>query len=193
MTTPRVPLSTYRLQFNRDFTFAQATRIVPYLAALGISHCYASPYLRARPGSTHGYDIIDRLTSAAYTGTPNETYAYDSVGNRTSSHKSATYSYQPNNRLVSTASASYIYNNNGNTGNQATAATANPATPDTVGSACSLAQLLSSAPGQRGSQRRQAPWLRRRLSHSCRTAYALPGLMSRDAGCLCGKRKYCTL
>ena len=32
---------------------------MPYLAALGISHCYASPYLRARPGSTHGYDIID--------------------------------------------------------------------------------------------------------------------------------------
>jgi (1->4)-alpha-D-glucan 1-alpha-D-glucosylmutase len=59
MTKPRIPLSTYRLQFNRDFTFAQATEVVPYLAALGISHCYASPYLRARPGSTHGYDIID--------------------------------------------------------------------------------------------------------------------------------------
>lgn len=59
MTKARIPLSTYRLQFNRDFTFAQATEIVPYLAALGVSHCYASPYLRARPGSTHGYDIID--------------------------------------------------------------------------------------------------------------------------------------
>ncbi len=59
MTKDRIPLSTYRLQFNRDFTFAQATEIVPYLAALGVSHCYASPYLRARPGSTHGYDIID--------------------------------------------------------------------------------------------------------------------------------------
>jgi malto-oligosyltrehalose synthase len=55
----KIPRSTYRLQFNRDFTFAQATEIVPYLAALGISHCYASPYLRARPGSMHGYDIID--------------------------------------------------------------------------------------------------------------------------------------
>jgi RHS repeat-associated protein len=65
---------------------------------------------------THGYayDAIDRLTSATYTGTPNETYAYDGVGNRTSSHKSATYGYQPNNRLVSTSTASYIYNNNGN-------------------------------------------------------------------------------
>jgi (1->4)-alpha-D-glucan 1-alpha-D-glucosylmutase len=62
MTKPTIPLSTYRLQFNRDFTFAQATELVPYLAALGITHCYASPYLRARPGSTHGYDIIDHNT-----------------------------------------------------------------------------------------------------------------------------------
>ena len=54
-----IPLSTYRLQFNRDFTFAMATELVPYLAQLGITHCYASPFLRARPGSTHGYDIID--------------------------------------------------------------------------------------------------------------------------------------
>jgi (1->4)-alpha-D-glucan 1-alpha-D-glucosylmutase len=59
MTAPRIPVATYRLQFNRNFTFAQATELVPYLAGLGISHCYASPYLRARPGSTHGYDIID--------------------------------------------------------------------------------------------------------------------------------------
>src|SRR6476660_8795511 len=59
MTGPRIPVSPYRPQFNRDFTFAQATDLVPYLAALGITHCYASPYLRARPGSTHGYDIID--------------------------------------------------------------------------------------------------------------------------------------
>jgi (1->4)-alpha-D-glucan 1-alpha-D-glucosylmutase len=52
----------YRLQFNRDFTFRDATRLVPYLAALGITHCYASPYLRARPGSAHGYDIIDHTS-----------------------------------------------------------------------------------------------------------------------------------
>ncbi len=56
---PRIPWSTYRLQFNRDFTFNQAREIVPYLSALGISHLYASPYLKARPGSRHGYDIID--------------------------------------------------------------------------------------------------------------------------------------
>ncbi|MGR9087401.1 MAG: malto-oligosyltrehalose synthase [Gammaproteobacteria bacterium] len=56
---PRIPLSTYRLQFNCDFTFNHAREIVPYLNALGISHVYASPYLKARPGSRHGYDIID--------------------------------------------------------------------------------------------------------------------------------------
>lgn len=50
---------TYRLQFNRDFTFADATALIPYLHALGISHIYASPYLKARTGSLHGYDIVD--------------------------------------------------------------------------------------------------------------------------------------
>ena len=51
--------ATYRLQFHREFTFRDATALVPYLAALGISHLYASPIMEARPGSTHGYDIID--------------------------------------------------------------------------------------------------------------------------------------
>ncbi len=59
---PRIPLCTYRLQFNSDFTFNQAREIVPYLSALGASHLYASPYLKARPGSRHGYDIIDHNT-----------------------------------------------------------------------------------------------------------------------------------
>jgi (1->4)-alpha-D-glucan 1-alpha-D-glucosylmutase len=54
-----VPRATYRLQFNRDFTLRDALALVPYLAALGISHCYASPIMEARPGSTHGYDIVD--------------------------------------------------------------------------------------------------------------------------------------
>ena len=56
---PRIPTSTYRLQFNRQFTFAQAREIVPYLDALGISDCYASPYFQARADSLHGYDITD--------------------------------------------------------------------------------------------------------------------------------------
>ncbi|MDT8402999.1 malto-oligosyltrehalose synthase [Sulfuriflexus sp.] len=54
-----IPRSTYRLQLHRGFTFAQAAEIAPYLHQLGISHCYTSPCLQARPGSTHGYDIID--------------------------------------------------------------------------------------------------------------------------------------
>lgn len=51
--------ATYRLQLHRDFTFHDAIAILPYLASLGISHVYCSPYLRARQGSTHGYDICD--------------------------------------------------------------------------------------------------------------------------------------
>lgn len=54
-----VPRATYRVQLNQSFTFADATALVPYLAALGVSHVYCSPYLRARPGSSHGYDIVD--------------------------------------------------------------------------------------------------------------------------------------
>ena len=55
-----VPLrATYRLQFHKDFTFADARAQIPYLARLGISHVYASPILTARAGSTHGYDGID--------------------------------------------------------------------------------------------------------------------------------------
>jgi (1->4)-alpha-D-glucan 1-alpha-D-glucosylmutase len=58
MSNRPVPRATYRLQFNRDFGFDQASALAPYLAALGVSHVYCSPYLRARPGSPHGYDII---------------------------------------------------------------------------------------------------------------------------------------
>ena len=54
-----VPVGTYRLQFHKDFRFSDATRLVPYLAKLGVSHLYASPFLKARPGSSHGYDVID--------------------------------------------------------------------------------------------------------------------------------------
>src|SRR5579862_2563144 len=54
-----IPRATYRLQMNRDFNFHQAAAVVPYLSALGISHYYLSPILKARPGSMHGYDIVD--------------------------------------------------------------------------------------------------------------------------------------
>jgi len=55
----RPPRATYRVQLNREFTFNDAARIVPYLARLGISHLYTSPILKARPGSMHGYDVVD--------------------------------------------------------------------------------------------------------------------------------------
>jgi (1->4)-alpha-D-glucan 1-alpha-D-glucosylmutase len=53
------PRATYRMQFHKGFTFADAAALAPYLAALGISHLYSSPILAARAGSTHGYDVID--------------------------------------------------------------------------------------------------------------------------------------
>jgi len=53
------PSATYRLQFNKSFTFEQATGLVEYLEELGISDIYASPFLMARPGSVHGYDVTD--------------------------------------------------------------------------------------------------------------------------------------
>jgi len=62
---PRFPYATYRVQLNANFGFADAAAIVSYLHQLGISDLYASPYLQARPGSDHGYDITDhgRLNS----------------------------------------------------------------------------------------------------------------------------------
>src|SRR5512133_3797790 len=51
--------STYRVQLSRAFPFAAARAVVPYLADLGVSHLYTSPILRARSGSTHGYDMVD--------------------------------------------------------------------------------------------------------------------------------------
>jgi (1->4)-alpha-D-glucan 1-alpha-D-glucosylmutase len=55
----RRPLTTYRLQFNRDFRFSEARDLVPYLTELGVTECYCSPYLKANPGSRHGYDICE--------------------------------------------------------------------------------------------------------------------------------------
>src|SRR6476661_10695936 len=53
------PVATYRLQLHAGFTLRDAAALVPYLRDLGISHVYCSPYLRARSGSTHGYDLCD--------------------------------------------------------------------------------------------------------------------------------------
>ena len=56
---PAIPIATYRLQLTADFNFEAAAEVVPYLKALGITHLYASPFMQARRGSTHGYDIVD--------------------------------------------------------------------------------------------------------------------------------------
>jgi (1->4)-alpha-D-glucan 1-alpha-D-glucosylmutase len=53
------PRATYRIQFGKQFGFDDAAAVAPYLARLGVSHVYCSPYLQARPGSEHGYDITD--------------------------------------------------------------------------------------------------------------------------------------
>src|SRR6202167_1046546 len=68
----RIPRATYRLQLNRDFTFMQADAVVPYLSAIAISHCYVSPCLKARPGSMHGYDIVDHNSLNPEIGSPED-------------------------------------------------------------------------------------------------------------------------
>jgi (1->4)-alpha-D-glucan 1-alpha-D-glucosylmutase len=56
---PAIPVATYRIQLTADFGFDAASAIVPYLKSLGITHLYASPFMKSRKGSTHGYDIVD--------------------------------------------------------------------------------------------------------------------------------------
>ncbi len=51
--------ATARLQLHAGFTLRDACEQVPYYARLGVSHFYVSPISRARPGSTHGYDVVD--------------------------------------------------------------------------------------------------------------------------------------
>ncbi|MES1242602.1 MAG: malto-oligosyltrehalose synthase [Acidobacteriota bacterium] len=55
----RVPRATYRVQLRPGFGFDEAAALAPYLAALGVSHLYCSPYLQAARGSAHGYDVTD--------------------------------------------------------------------------------------------------------------------------------------
>ncbi|MFB3115122.1 MAG: alpha-amylase family glycosyl hydrolase, partial [Nitrospirales bacterium] len=76
MTTPRVPISTYRLQLNQHFTFQDATRIIPYLHDLGISDCYTSPYLQSATCSLHGYDVVDPTRLNSELGTLDDYQAF---------------------------------------------------------------------------------------------------------------------
>jgi (1->4)-alpha-D-glucan 1-alpha-D-glucosylmutase len=54
-----IPSATYRLQLTANFDFDAAAAIAPYLKALGVTHVYASPFMKARKGSTHGYDVVN--------------------------------------------------------------------------------------------------------------------------------------
>src|SRR5689334_6976789 len=72
----RVPISTYRLQLHREFTFRHAREILPYLARFGITDCYTSPVLKAAPGSRHGYDICDHHQINPELGSPSEYEAF---------------------------------------------------------------------------------------------------------------------
>jgi (1->4)-alpha-D-glucan 1-alpha-D-glucosylmutase len=74
--SPRIPLATYRLQFNTRFTFRDARAIVGYLQTLGVSDCYASSYLRAVPGSGHGYDMVDPTRLNPEIGSDEEYWAW---------------------------------------------------------------------------------------------------------------------
>ncbi|MEW6375496.1 MAG: alpha-amylase family glycosyl hydrolase, partial [Thermodesulfobacteriota bacterium] len=68
----KIPIATYRLQFNHQFKFTDAKSIVSYLHELGISDCYASPYFKAKKGSLHGYDILDHNLLNPEIGTEEE-------------------------------------------------------------------------------------------------------------------------
>jgi (1->4)-alpha-D-glucan 1-alpha-D-glucosylmutase len=59
LPSARIPCATYRVQFNKDFTFRDARTIISYLHELGFSDMYAAPYFEAKQGSLHGYDIVD--------------------------------------------------------------------------------------------------------------------------------------
>jgi len=67
-----IPCSTYRLQLNSFFTFAQAAALLDYLEDLGITDCYTSPFVMARPGSLHGYDVTDHTSFNPEIGTEEE-------------------------------------------------------------------------------------------------------------------------
>ncbi len=73
--SPCHPRATYRVQLNADFTFADAHAIVPYLTRLGIGALYTSPFLRATPGSTHGYDVTDYGSLNPEIGTEEDLHA----------------------------------------------------------------------------------------------------------------------
>src|SRR5437588_8527887 len=94
------PLSTYRLQFHNGFKFEQARELVEYLHQLGVSHLYASPFLEARAGSMHGYDIINHERLNPEIGTEEDLRAL--VGELNARGMSIVLDIVPNHMGVST-------------------------------------------------------------------------------------------
>ena len=87
MTSLRIPLATYRLQFNSRFTFRDAEALADYLHGLGVSDCYASSYLAAVPGSPHGYDVADPTRLNPDIGTEDDYWAWiDALRSRGMGH-----------------------------------------------------------------------------------------------------------
>jgi (1->4)-alpha-D-glucan 1-alpha-D-glucosylmutase len=72
MSPLRVPVSTYRVQFTRDFRFVDCREMVPYLHELGIGDLYSSPRFRPRRGSSHGYDVTTPARVNSELGTDEE-------------------------------------------------------------------------------------------------------------------------
>src|SRR5262249_4919414 len=79
----RMPTSMYRVQLNKNFTFRDATGLVPYLSELGVGACYCSPFLKARTGSMNGYDIVEHNALNPEIGSEAE---YEAFVERLSAH-----------------------------------------------------------------------------------------------------------
>src|SRR5260370_5231836 len=76
MTASTTISATYRLQFNKDFTFRDASDLLDYFSELGVTHIYASPILRSRHGSNHGSDVIDPNHATPELGTEADFQAF---------------------------------------------------------------------------------------------------------------------
>lgn len=92
--------ASYRIQLSDRFGFVAARELIPYLEALGVSHVYCSPYLAARPGSTHGYDLVDPKRLAPGLGTEREYDAWtEALADRGMGH---VVDFVPNHMAAST-------------------------------------------------------------------------------------------
>src|SRR5438874_5783638 len=100
-------LSTYRIQFHNGFKLEQARELVDYLHDLGVSHLYSSPFLEARAGSMHGYDIINHERLNPEVGTEEELHAL--VRDLNARGMSIVLDIVPNHMGVSTSTLSWRY------------------------------------------------------------------------------------